>query len=194
MQKVQLSISQQIVLSLAVLLFILIALTIGGYMAGGQEREKIAGFATDAVVASGTVTKKYVHVVGPGKTWVYWLDLTFKTADGVTRKDSLNVANTIHDRYEVGSPVQVTYIKSKPEYFHIPGTAPSARDVAMSDGMFKYGAIASVVCLVVLLGFMFTGNGGSTPAPQSVTAEQLSRAARHGGTNPPRAGFGTRQG
>jgi hypothetical protein len=59
--------------------------------------------------------------------------------------------------------------------------------------MFRYGAIASVVCLIALLGFLFVGHGGGTPTGQSVTAEQLSRATRPGGTTPPRAGFGTRR-
>ena len=193
MQKTQLSMSQQVVLVLAVLLLLSIGVTIGGYMAGAQEREKIAGFASDAAVANGTVTKKYVHVVGPGRTWVYWLDLSFMAADGGAHTQSVNVANTIHDRYQVGSPVRVTYVKSKPEYFYIPGTEPTARDVAMSDGMFRYGAIASVMCLVGLLGFLFSGRGGGAPAGQSPTSEQLSRAIGSRAANPPPAGFGTRR-
>jgi len=193
MQKSQLSTNQQVILVLAVLLLLSIGVTIGGYMAGGQEREKIAGFASDAAVANGTITKKYVHVVGPGRMWVYWLDLTFTAADGVSHSHSVNVANTIHDRYQAGSPVRVTYVKSKPEYFSIPGTEPTARDVAMSDGMFRYGAIASVMSLIGLLGFLFSGRGGSTPAGQSPSAEQLNRAIGPRGTNPPRAGFGARR-
>jgi hypothetical protein len=193
MQKTQLSMPQQIVLVLSVLLFFSVALTIAGYMAGGQEREKIAGFASDAAVASGTVAKKYIHTVGPGRTMVHWLDLTFRTADGVSRTQSVTVANTIYDRYQVGGAVQVTYVKSKPEYFYIPGTQPTERDVAMSDGMFKYGAIASVVFLVGLVGFLLTGIGGGTPTGPSPTSEQLSRAAGYRGTDPPRAGFGTRR-
>jgi uncharacterized protein DUF3592 len=194
MQKTaQLSISQQVVLSLAVLLLILIGVTIAGYMAAGQDREKMAGFASDAAVATGTVTKKYVHVVGPGRTSVYWLDLTFTTADGASHVKSASVANTIYDRYKVGSPVQVTYVISRPEYFFIPGTEPTERDVGIADGMFRYGAIASVVCLVGLLGFLFGGRGGGAPTRQSPTSEQPSRATGYRGTNPPRAGFGTRR-
>src|SRR5215510_7334918 len=56
----------------------------------------------------------------------------------VARK-SINVANTVYDRDAVGSQVPVTYVKSKPEYFYIPGTEPTQRDVGISDAMFKYG-------------------------------------------------------
>jgi hypothetical protein len=189
----QLSISQQIVLTLAVLLLILIGVTIGGYMAAGQDREKMAGFASDAAVATGNITKKYIHVVGQARTAVYWLDLTFTTADGVSHTESTNVANTIHDRYKVGSPVRVTYVKSRPEYFYIPGTEPTERDVRIADGMFRYGACASVACLIALLGFLFSGHGGGTPTRQSPTSEQLSRATEYRGTNPSRASFGTRR-
>jgi len=162
MQKtVQLSITQQIVLTLAVLLFFSLAVTFAGYMATGQTREKMTGFASDGAVASGVITKKYINTVGPGKTMVHWLDLTYTTADGASRAESVNVANTIHDRYIVGSPVQVTYVKSKPEYFYIPGTQPTERDVGISNVMFKYGAIASAVFLVGLLGFLFVGKGAA---------------------------------
>jgi uncharacterized membrane protein len=57
--------------------------------------------------------------------------------------------------------VQVTYVKSKPEYFYIPGTQPTERDVGISNVMFKYGAIASAVFLVGLLGFLFVGKGAA---------------------------------
>src|SRR4051812_9878126 len=104
MQKTQLSVHQQIVLTLAVLMFFSLAVTFAGYMAIGQTREKITGFASNGAVASGVVTKKYTNIVGPGRTNVHWLDLTFTTANGVLRSDSINVVNTIHDRYQVGSP------------------------------------------------------------------------------------------
>lgn len=192
MQKSQLSVAQQIVLALAVLLLLSVGLTVGGYMAGAQEREKIAGFASDAATATGTITKKYTHAVGPGRTWVHWLDLTFATADGVPHATSINVANTIHDRYKVGSPVQVTYVKSKPEYLYIPGTEPTSRDVGISDGMFRYGAIASALILVGLIGSLLIGNGGSTSTPQPPTPEQLSRPTGYRASSSPRASFGTR--
>ena len=137
------------------------------------------------------ITKKYTNIVGPGKTNVHWLDLTFTTANGVSRSDSINVVNTIHDRYQVGSPVQVTYVKSKPEYFYIPGTQPTERDVGMSNVMFTYGAGASVVFLVALLGMLFIGKGGGTPSGQS-PEQLLNRATGYRETNRPRTGFGTR--
>src|SRR5262245_11841702 len=121
MKKSELSIAQQIALSLVVLLLLSVGVTTGGYMAGAQDREKIAGFASDAATATGTITKKYIHSVGPGRDWVYWLDPTFVTQDGVSRASSINVANTVYDRDAVGSQVPVTYVKSKPEYFHVPG-------------------------------------------------------------------------
>lgn len=192
MQKTQLSIQQQIVLCLSVVLLFSICLTIAGYMAGEQEREKIAGFSSDGAVATGTITKKYIRVVGPGRTWVYWLDLTFTTPDGVLHTASTNVANTIHDRYKVGSPVQVTYIKSRPEYFHIPDTGPTQRDVGMSDGMFRYGAMASAACLVALLGVLYRGGASGTPARQSPPPQQPRNGTPHRGRQP-RTSFGTRR-
>jgi hypothetical protein len=65
----------------------------------------------------------------------------------------------VHDRYDVGSRVPVTYVKSRPEYFYIPGAEPTARDVGIADGMFRYGAIASAVFLAGLIGLFFVGRG-----------------------------------
>jgi hypothetical protein len=190
MKKTELSVAQQIVLSLSVLLLLSVGVTIAGYMAGMQDREKIAGFASEAATTTGIITKKYINSVGPGRVWVYWLDLSFETQNGVSRASSINVANSVYDRYPVGARVPVTYVKSKPEYFHIPGTEPTQRDVGMADGMFKYGAVASAVFLAGLIGFFFLSRGqGGTPPP--ATPEQLARAT---GSRPPSpARFGTRQ-
>jgi hypothetical protein len=192
MKKTELSIAQQIALSLVALLLLSVGVTIGGYMGGAQDRDKIAGFASDAATTTGTVTKKYIHSVGPGRVWVYWLDLSYVTQDGLSHASSINVANSIHERYDVGSRVPVTYVKSKPEYFHIPGTEPTQRDVGIADGMFRYGAIASAAFLAGLIGLFFVGRGQGG-APPSPTAEQLARAT---GSRPPsrsRTNFGTRQ-
>lgn len=192
MKKTELSITQQIALSLLALLLISVGVTIGGYTGGAQERDKIAGFASDAATTTGTITKKYIHSVGPGRVWVYWLDLSFETQDGVSRTGSINVANTIHERYGVGSRVPVTYVKSKPEYFHIPGTEPTQRDVGIADGMFRYGAIASAAFLAGLIGLFFVsrGQGGAPPSP---AAEQLARVTSSRPPGSSSANFGTRQ-
>src|SRR5262249_13569972 len=67
MKKHELSIAQQIALSLVTLLLLSVGVTVGGYMAGAQDREKIAGFASDAATATGVITRKYIHSVGPGR-------------------------------------------------------------------------------------------------------------------------------
>lgn len=195
MKKTELSISQQVVLCLSVLLLLLVGLTIGGYMAGGQERDKIAGFASDAATTTAVITKKYTHTVGPGRVSVYWLDLSFTTLDGVSHASSINVPDSIHDHYHVGNPVPVTYVKSRPEYFYIPGTEPTQRDVGISDAMFKYGAIASVACLAGLIGLLFLvrGKDGGAPTPASETSQQPVRAAASLTPIQSRANFGTRR-
>src|SRR5262249_2908401 len=96
--------------------------------------------------------------------WVYWLDLTFKTEDGSTRNQSAQVANTIFDGYKVGSPVRVTYVRSKPDWFYVPGEEPTERDAGIMAGMHKYGAIASLLSAVGLVIWYFMSRGGSPAA------------------------------
>jgi hypothetical protein len=190
MPKTQLSITGQIALTLAIVLFLSIAFTLAGFMASRQERDKIAAFASDGAVATGTITAKRIHIVPVSKVSVCWLDLTFKSDDGATRNGSMVVANSIYDRYAVGSAVPVTYVKSRPEWFYVPGEAPTERSVGISVAMFKYGGIMSLLCVVGLLVLLFRHLGGGTPTGQSPTRQQLDRATGYRGSNQSRSNFG----
>ncbi|HEX4160664.1 MAG TPA: DUF3592 domain-containing protein [Rhizomicrobium sp.] len=190
MQKVQLSARGQASLVLGILLFFSIAITIAGYMASGQTREKIADFAADGATATGTITDKYIHVVRG--TWIYWLDVSFKMQDGRTHNGSEEVPNTIYDGLNVGQAIQITYVRSTPEWFYVPGDAPTARDVAISEDMFQYGLIAGLLFLIALVVFAFWNRSEGTPAvrsPASDTAREFSFTPPR---NRPRTGFGTR--
>src|SRR5262245_36304333 len=122
----QLSTTGQIGLVLGCTLLFSVIFTAVGFVAADEIRQKMAAFASDAVRVTGTIVDKRIVTVRPtkGGTWVHWLDLTFKTEDGSTRKQSAQVANSIYDRYKVGSPVQVTYVRSRPDWFYVPGGEP----------------------------------------------------------------------
>jgi hypothetical protein len=156
MQKHQMSVSDQITLTLGVLLFFSLIMIFVGVMATDQTRDKIAAFAAEGAVAAGRIVGKHIDIVRPtqGAIHVYWLDVAFATADGVARKDSAEVANTVFDRTSVGQDVEVTYVRSKPEWFYLPGGAPTARDVSMMQGMFQWGIMASVFFFISLIGWL----------------------------------------
>jgi hypothetical protein len=170
----QLSMSAQIGLGLAIVLVFSLIASFAGFMAANEVRQKMAAFASDPVVVTGTVTQKRIDSVRPtaGGVWVYWLDLAFKTQDGSTRRESTQVANSIFDKYEVGDPVQVTYVRSKPEWFHVPGAAPTERDAGIMARMQKYGAIAGLISALGLVGWFFTSRGGGTPAGGTPSLQQ----------------------
>ena len=192
MQKHKLSARGQVGLVLCTMLFFSIAITIAGYMATGQTREKIADFAADGATANGTITDKYIHVVKG--TWVYWLDVSFKMKDGRTHRGSEEVVDTIYDRFKVGQRVPVTYVRSKPEWFYVPGDAPTARDVATAQGMFQYGLIVSLLLLIAVMVFALWGRGEAAPA--TVRGAAATEEPREFNFRPPRprarTGFGTR--
>jgi len=191
----QLSITAQIALVLGSVLFFSIIMTLVGFLAANQERQKIAAFVSEPVVVTGTITSKRIDSVRPtaGGIWVYWLDVAFRTEDRSTRNQSTQVANSIFDRLQVGGPVKVTYVRSKPEWFYVPGDEPTERSVSMSVGMQKYGTIAGIVSALGLIGMLFKGRGGGTPAdgipaprlPTSAPARPMSSQSR--------ANFGNRR-
>jgi hypothetical protein len=190
MQKTQLSLKAQVGLVLGILTFFSAAIGFAGYMGTNQSSAKIAAFASDGVTTTGRITDKYIHIVT--RVWVYWLDVEFKTGDGVVRHASENVANTIYDSLDVGSSVQVTYVRSNPQWFYIGDTAPTERDVGISSVMFQVGSVSAVVCLFSILGLvLWNGGGGAPDAPIPTAPAPTSTHRASGG---PRATFGTRKG
>jgi hypothetical protein len=191
MPKSQLSRRAQIGLVLATIFLFATILTVVGFIAADETRRKMAAFATDSAAVIGTVTAKRVDSVRPtkGGIWVYWLDVTFDTQDGSTRSYSTQVPNTIYDQYWIGRAVRVTYVKSRPEWFYVPGAEPTARDAGIMIGMSKYGGIAAVLSALGLIGFLLAGRGGGTPSRQSPSPTvPPGRMPRQ-----PRAEFGTRR-
>jgi hypothetical protein len=185
----QLSMNAQIGLVLGILLFFSMIMTFAGFMAAKEVRQKMAAFASEGVVVTGTITKKRIDSVRPtaGGIWVYWLELSFKTEDGATRNDSTEIANSIFDKYDVGDPVQVTYVRSRPAWFYVPGAAPTQRDAGIMAGMQKWGVVATVVFAVGLVGWFFTNRGGGTPTgamprPQPPSGAAMPRMPRQSRT------------
>jgi hypothetical protein len=87
----KLSIKDQLIVSVAVMLLLSLMVAFGGYMAGGEVRERAATLASDGIAVSGRITNKFTRfggiVNGPKNTW--WLDLTYTTAVGETRKETV---------------------------------------------------------------------------------------------------------
>jgi hypothetical protein len=169
MQETEFSPKGKIGLVLGVLLIFSLIFAFVGSKASDQESEKMAAFASDGAVTTGKVTDMYIHVVA--KVWVYWIDVEFKTQSGATQKGSVNLANSLYDRLKIGSPIQVTYVKSNPDWFFVPGTEPTSRSIEQSEGMSKFGLIASVVFGVGLLGLPFWPSGDGNTPPSRSTGE-----------------------
>jgi hypothetical protein len=187
--KSQLSLKAQIGLCLGVMAFFCVALAIGGYMGSHQTSAKMEAFASDGATAKGTITRKYIHSVA--RTWVYWLDVRFKSQDGAVHNLSANVANTIFDSLDEGGPVEVTYVRSNPQWFYVAGDAPTERDVGISNTMFQVGIYAGLLCLAGLFSLWMWDRGGGTP-PQRVQAAQTQTPAPRMPSGP-RTTFGVRR-
>ncbi len=167
----KMSIRDQIIVSVAVLLMLSLMLTLGGYMAGRQTRQSAQTLANEGVAVTGQVTNKVERfggvVNGPKYTWR--LDVGYTTKDGKIVSKTIGVDESVYNKVSVG-PVHVTYIKSQPGVFFIAGVFDSVNhseaDAGVVDGLALYGAIASAVLGFILAGLLITRGGGSAPAPQ----------------------------
>jgi hypothetical protein len=189
MAKTQLSMTAQVGLVLGVALLFSIILTVVGFLATDEIRQKMTAFASDGVMVAGTITDKRIVRTTKSGIWVHWLDLTFKTEDGSTRNQSTQVANTIYDGYRVGGPVQVTYVRSKPDWFYVPGGEPTERDAGIMSEMHKYGAMAAVLSALGLVVLFFKSRGGT---PGGGLQQSTTLSARRMPSQS-RTSFGTRR-
>jgi hypothetical protein len=184
-----LSTTGQIALSFECLLFVSLLMAGGGYMAMKQEREKLAGFASDRATATGTVTRKYKEMSN-GSPIGYDLEVSFTAANGSTSRQSFRVAVSDFDRHNVGNPVPVTYVRSNPYWFHIPGAEPDGANLEFLrwlENLFVGGSIFFAVGFLASL--YLAGKAGK---PTGADAEPRPTRASTGQMPGPSGTFGRR--
>ena len=204
MPKSRPSLKDHIVLCLVGLLVFSLLLAIAGFVASYSERRKMDAFVSDGHSVNGTVTNKYNRTVNQNQVyWLYvhnvsqkqesWLDVSFQSQDGKFHYESSAVANTISGALQVGSPIKVTYVRSNPDWFYLANDVPTDGDVAIFADMYRYGAIGSLLLLIVLTVSAFWNRGGGTPANRSASTAQTGEVSFRPPQPQTRTGFGTRR-
>src|SRR5262249_21986282 len=173
--------------------FVFSLLLVGaGYMAQQQQRERLADFASDSVADTGIITRKFTEVMN-GNTLYYDLEASFTAADGSKHKQSFRIPPAIYSRYGLGSSVPVTYVKSKPYLFYIPGAEPDDSNLqalrTMHNGFVGAGFLLGSGFLVGLCRAWRARRsaGGRAVAPRPIGAA-MRQTSGHA-----RPTFGTRQ-
>jgi len=128
-----------------------------------------------------------------GNTLYYDLEASFTAADGSKQKQSFRIPPAIYNRYSLGGSVPVTYVKSKPYLFYIPGAEPDDSNLQALRTMHNWFVGASILlgigflvglCLA-LIARKSAGGGGVAPRQIGAAMRQTSGHAR--------PTFGTRQ-
>jgi hypothetical protein len=152
----------------------------------------MAEFASDSRTVTGTITDKHIADVTNNHI-IYRLYLSFRTEDGNLHYQSADVAPTTYSVFDVGSTISVTYVRSNPELFYVANDTPTYQDTGIFSGMFRYGTIASLLLLILLVAYLFWNRDGGAKADQPA-----SRQSGEGSLRPPRpeprTGFGKRHG
>ena len=176
---------QSVVLCLGAAFLFSLLMVGGTYMAQQQERERLADFASDSTAGTGVITRKFTEVMN-GNTLFYDLEASFTAADQSTHKQSFRVPPAIYNRYGLGGSVPVTYVKSKPYLFYIPGAEPDDSNTQALRTMhnWSFGAsillgVAFLVCLgLVLMARKSSGGDDLAPRPAEATMRQTPRFSR----------------
>src|SRR5262249_61862717 len=105
-------------------------------------RERLADFASDSVTGTGIITRKFTEVMTASPLY-YDLEASFTAADGSKHKQSFRVPPAVYNRYSLGSSVPVTYVRSKPYLFHIPGAEPDGSNLEALRTIHKGSVAAS---------------------------------------------------
>lgn len=161
--------------------FMLSLLLVGGtYMAQRQERQRLADFASDSAAGTGIITRKFTEVMN-GNTLFYDLEASFTATDGSTHKQSFRVPPAIYGRYSLGGSVPVTYVKSKPYLFYVPGAEPDDSNSQALRTMHNwfFGAsillgVGSLAGLGLALMARRSGGGGDLPPRPTEAAMRQS--------------------
>jgi len=173
--------------------FVFSLLLVGaGHMAQQQQRERLADFASDSVGGAGIITRKFTEVMN-GNTLYFDLEASFTAADGSKHKQSFRIPPAIYNRYSLGSSVPVTYVKSKPYLFYIPGAEPDDSNLdalrTMHNWFVGAGILLGIGFLVglclALMARKSAGGGDVAPRPIRAAMRQTPGHAR--------PTFGTRQ-
>jgi hypothetical protein len=190
MPRLRPSIKDNIVLCLVGLLVFSLLLTITGFVASYGERRRMDAFASDSHSVNGTVTNKYIRTVSQNQE--YWLDVSFQSQDGGFHYESSSVANTIYGGAEVGSPVKVTYVRSNPDWFYLANDVPTDTDVAIFADMYRYGAIGTLLLLIILAVQVFWRRDGEPLTGQTAGRAQRGEVSFRPPRPQPPTGFGKR--
>src|SRR5262249_11431931 len=183
---------ESVVVCLAAAFVFSLVMVGAGYMAQQQERERLADFASDSVAGTGIITRKFTERMNATPLY-YDLEASFIAADGSKHRQSFRIPPVIYNRYSLGGSVPVTYVKSKPYLFYIPGAEPNEGNLEIMRAMVNWSLGASIL---LRIGFLLSlclalmprkSAGGGDAAPQP------TRAAMGKMPGYPRPTFGTRQ-
>lgn len=188
------------VLLLGLLIFSLI-LTVTGFVASFEAQRKTAAFASDSRSVSGVVSNKYILDLSQERTyWIYvhsvhrtqsnMFDVSFQTEDGRFHSGSTEVTDAVYELAQVGDPIKVTYVRSRPDWFYVADDAPTDQDATVFVAMFRYAGVASLLILILLGMFVFWAPVTGASADETATGGFLFRSPRP----QPRTGFGRRSG
>jgi hypothetical protein len=181
--RTKLSTLQSVVLCLGVAFLFSLLLVGGSYMAQQQECQRLADFASDSTAGTGIITRKFTEVM-TGNTLFYDLEASFTAADQSTHKQSFRVPPAIYSRYALGNSVPVTYVKSKPYLFYIPGAEPDDNNSqalrTMQNWFFGASILLGVGFLVGLALVLMArkSGGGDDFAPRPAAMRQTQGFAR----------------
>jgi hypothetical protein len=178
------------ILILASLLVISLIATVYGYTSAATMRQKMTAFAADSVTTTGTVTNWQITNVARSPD--YWLDISFASKDGATHNVSASVDKPLFDNQKIGGSVEITYVRSRPEWFYVADEAPSDKQAAGLDWLFRLGALASLLCAIGLAFRLFGGGGGGANPRENLLAMEAPPAAPASRSTRP-AGFGKRE-
>jgi hypothetical protein len=187
----KLTAKETVLLVLGCALFFSTVFAIVGPLASQQTRDAIAAFATDGATATGKVIGKEFKNVAVSRAPIWRLNIEFQTDKGEHIQDWPLVANTIYDRYNVGDPVRVTYVRSHPQSFYIPGGEPKAGDITTFEVGAQYARFVAGASLIGLLVVAFAGRSGGAPSKR--TRAKTSAPAPKPLQQGPRSEFGSRR-
>jgi len=193
-RKLLYAIRKRIHVGLVAFLIFSIVLATAGFVASYDSRRRTDAFESDGRPAIATITRKYTRSLdrdfwtrafsANSDDQMYLVEFCFRLQDKEYHCGTIGVSGRTYDGLGVGSPLRITYVSWRPDWFYVGDEAPDDRDSDIFARLFQFCTIAVLLTIIVIAAMVFWQLGGSMagqPASESQANDVALRfRQRHG--------------
>lgn len=144
---------------LGLICFVLLALLVTGvgWFRSHWLAADLSALAADGATAEGAIVDKKDG--WNRNSYYYDFVIEYTAPDQTRHHKTISTDATEYNAKRIGSPMEVHYVRSKPDTFYLVGQEPKEAEITLMR-YFLYGGLASLAVTSAALVMMWSGGGG----------------------------------